>query len=467
MSCRLSGADSQSLHDPPSSLHHRPFTCARTHPLAIVPFSSPLTFSLLFALALTASVLTRLWLASRQIRHVAEHRHAVPTQFAQRITLVAHQRAADYTSARVRLGMIDTLLGAAVLVGFTLLGGIEALDTLWRAWLPDTPFWRQILLVASVALLASLIDLPLAWYRQFVLEKRFGFSRMTQKLFVSDLLRGLAVSMVLGAPLLMAVLWLMQQAGDRWWLWTWAVWVVFNLAVLVLYPTVIAPMFNRFVPLDPGPVRERVEHLLERCGFTSRGLFVMDGSKRSAHGNAYFTGLGRSKRIVFFDTLLSRLSVDEIEAVLAHELGHFAHRHIIKRIAASFAISLAGLWLLGWLSRQSWFYQGLGATPAPGDPLGAHALLLFFLVLPVFTFMLAPVGSWLSRQHEFEADAFAAKQSAPEHLSHALVKLYEDNASTLTPDPIHSAFYDSHPPASVRLARLEALGGLPASAVPA
>jgi STE24 endopeptidase len=391
------------------------------------------------------------------MRHVAQHRSAVPQQFAERISLSAHQRAADYTLARVRLGMIDVLVGAAVLLGFTLLGGIEWLSDLWRAWLPTHPFWRQVLLVASVAALASIIELPISWYRQFVLEKRFGFSRMTQRLFFTDLLRGLAVSMALGAPLLIAVLWLMQRAGQQWWLWTWAVWVVFNLAVLVLYPTVIAPLFNRFVPMDPGPMRDRVEQLLARCGFKSRGLFVMDGSRRSAHGNAYFTGLGRAKRIVFFDTLLNRLSVDEVEAVLAHELGHFTHRHIIKRMVASFAISLAGLWLLGWLSRQPWFYQGLGATPGPGDVPGGHALLLFFLALPVFTFMLGPLGSWLSRKQEFEADTFAAHQSSAEHLSRALVKLYEDNASTLTPDPLHSAFYDSHPPAAIRLERLARL----------
>jgi STE24 endopeptidase len=422
-----------------------------------VTLTSPLAFSLLFALALVASVLTRLWLATRQMRHVAQHRSAVPQQFAERISLSAHQRAADYTLARVRLGMIDVLVGAAVLLGFTLLGGIEWLSDLWRAWLPTHPFWRQVLLVASVAALASIIELPISWYRQFVLEKRFGFSRMTQRLFFTDLLRGLAVSMALGAPLLIAVLWLMQRAGQQWWLWTWAVWVVFNLAVLVLYPTVIAPLFNRFVPMDPGPMRDRVEQLLARCGFKSRGLFVMDGSRRSAHGNAYFTGLGRAKRIVFFDTLLNRLSVDEVEAVLAHELGHFTHRHIIKRMVASFAISLAGLWLLGWLSRQPWFYQGLGATPGPGDVPGGHALLLFFLALPVFTFMLGPLGSWLSRKQEFEADTFAAHQSSAEHLSRALVKLYEDNASTLTPDPLHSAFYDSHPPAAIRLERLARL----------
>lgn len=420
---------------------------------------SALSFSLVFLTALTLSVGTRLWLATRQIRHVARHRHSVPPQFVDRIPLTAHQRAADYTLARVRLAMIEILLGAAVLLALTLFGGIQAISDTLGDWLPQSPFWRQILLVGGVGLLASAADLPLAWYRQFRLERRFGFNRMSPGLFVVDLLKGMALSIALGLPLLSAVLWLMARAGDHWWLWAWAVWVGFNLTVLVLYPTVIAPLFNRFVPLDPGPVRERVENLLARCGFAAKGLFVMDGSRRSAHGNAYFTGLGRAKRIVFYDTLLARLNVDEIEAVLAHELGHFAHRHIVKRIVASFAVSLIGLWLLGWLSRQPWFYQGLGVTPGLGDATGAVALLLFFLALPVFTFFLNPIGSWLSRRHEFEADAFAARLSGPEHLSQALVKLYEDNAATLTPDPVHSAFYDSHPPAALRLQRLAALGG--------
>jgi STE24 endopeptidase len=427
--------------------------------------SPALAFTLVFALALLVSVALRLWLATRQARHVAAHRDAVPAQFAERIPLAAHRRAADYTLARVRLGLVETLLGAVVLVCFTVLGGIGAIADGLRALLPDAPFLRQVLLVGAVAALGAALDLPLAAYRQFGLEKRFGFNRMTPRLFVADLAKGTLLAVALGAPLLVAVLWLMERAGTLWWLWAWAVWVAFNLAVLVLYPTVIAPMFNAFVPLEPGPVRERVERLLARCGFASKGLFVMDGSRRSAHGNAYFTGFGRSKRIVFFDTLLARLDADEIEAVLAHELGHFTHRHILKRIVATFAISLAGLWLLGWLSRQPWFYQGLGVTPQAGDGLGGYALLLFFLAMPVFTFVLHPLGSWLSRRHEFEADAFAARQSSADDLSRALVKLYEDNASTLTPDPVHSAFYDSHPPAAIRLARLAALrdaaGGSP------
>ncbi|MFM1990439.1 MAG: hypothetical protein RJA99_3396 [Pseudomonadota bacterium] len=437
-------------------------------PALPLPASPALLFSLVFVVALLASVAVRLWLATRQARHVARHRDRVPEQFAERIPLSAHQRAADYTVARVRLGLVETLLGAAVLVGFTLLGGIAAIADLLREALPDLPFWRQVLLVGMIALAAGAVDLPLSWYRQFGLEKRFGFNRMTPRLFVADLVKGTAVAIVLGTPLLVAVLWLMERAGELWWVWAWTVWVVFNLAVLVLYPTVIAPMFNRFVPLEPGPVRDRVEGLLARCGFASKGLFVMDGSRRSAHGNAYFTGFGRAKRIVFFDTLLSRLDADEIEAVLAHELGHFSHRHILKRIVATFAISLAGLALLGWLSNQPWFYQGLGVTPQAGDALGGYALLLFFMAMPVFTFVLQPLSSWLSRRHEFEADAFAARQASAEDLSRALVKLYEDNAATLTPDPVHSAFYDSHPPAAIRLARLAALRasvrGTPAAA---
>jgi len=413
-----------------------------------------LQFTLLFLASVVAATATRVWLATRQARHVVRHRSAVPAQFAERIPLPAHQRAADYTVARVRLGLVESAVGTALLLGFTVLGGLEALAGLARSLLPDSPFWRQLLLVGTVGAIASLIDLPLAWYRQFGLEKRFGFNRMTPALFAADLAKGTGLAVAFGLPLVAAVLALMERAGAAWWLWTWLVWVGFNLVVLLLYPTVIAPMFNRFVPLEPGPVRERVERLLARCGFGSKGLFVMDGSKRSAHGNAYFTGFGRSKRIVFFDTLLARLSPDEVEAVLAHELGHFTHRHILKRIVASFAISLAGLALLGWLSRQPWFYQGLGVTPQPGDLLGGYALLLFFLALPSFTFVLQPLSSWLSRRHEFEADAYAARQSSAEDLGRALVKLYEDNASTLTPDPVHSAFYDSHPPAAIRLARL-------------
>lgn len=416
-------------------------------------------FTWLFAFALLASVATKLWLATRQIRHVVRHRETVPETFAARIGASAHRRAADYTVARTRLAMLETVIGAIVLLGFTLFGGLQWLLDVWGALLPGQPFLRQIAFAGAVIAIGALLDVPIQWYRQFRLEQRFGFNRMTPRLFIVDALKGAAISAALGLPLLALVLWLMRSAGEWWWAWAWAAWVVFNLAVLVLYPTVIAPMFNRFEPLADADVRKRVEALLARCGFASKGLFVMDGSRRSAHGNAYFTGLGRSKRIVFFDTLLSRLTPQEIEAVLAHELGHFRYRHVQKRIALVFVASLAGLWLLAWLARQNWFYQGLGVTPGLGE-FDAAALVLFLLVVPVFTFLLQPLFSWASRRHEFEADAFAARQAEAGDLVSALVKLYEDNASTLTPDPVHSAFYDSHPPASQRIGRL---GGLAAT----
>ena len=413
---------------------------------------TPLAFSTLFVAALAVSLALRYWLAGRQVRHVARHRGAVPEAFAQRVPLQAHQRAADYTVARVRLGLLEAAFGSAVLVGFTLLGGLQWLQDAWLGLLPDAPLLRQVLLVGSVVLIGGLLDLPMDWYRQFRLEQRFGFNRMSLRLWTADLLRGAAIGAALGLPLAAAALWLMRSAGQAWWLWVWALWIAFSLFVMWLYPSVIAPLFNRFEPLPPGPVRARVEALLTRCGFAPRGLFVMDGSRRSAHGNAYFTGFGRARRIVFFDTLLSRLDEDEIEAVLAHELGHFRLKHIRKRILLGMATSLAGLWLLGLLARQPWFYQGLGVG-APVD-FEALALLLFFLALPVFTFPLQPLFSMLSRRHEFEADAFAARNARATALASALVKLYEDNASTLTPDPVHSAFHDSHPPAAQRIGRL-------------
>ncbi len=410
-------------------------------------------FTSLFVFALLASVAAKLWLATRQVRHVARHRDVVPESFASRIDLAAHRRAADYTIARTRLAMIEAVFGAVVLLGFTLFGALQALLDALAQWLPSASFARSIAFVAAVAVIVSLLDLPFQWYRHFRLEQRFGFNRMTPALFVGDTLKAALVAVVLGLPLLALVLWLMRSAGATWWLWAWVAWAAFNLAVLVLYPTVIAPLFNRFEPLQDGEVRRRVEALLARCGFASKGLFVMDGSRRSAHGNAYFTGLGRAKRIVFFDTLFSRLDAPEIEAVLAHELGHFKRRHVQKRIALVFASSLAGLWLLGWLSRHAWFYEGLGVSPRLGE-LEATALVLFLLVMPVFTFALQPVFSWASRRHEFEADAFATRNARAQDLASALVKLYKDNASTLTPDPVHSAFYDSHPPASQRIRRL-------------
>lgn len=416
----------------------------------------PLTsqaFTLLFAFALLASVATKLWLATRQIRYVAGHRDAVPASFASRIDLAAHRRAADYTVARTRLSIVDTAFGALVLLGFTLFGGLQALLDALQALLPASGFLRSLAFVAAVFAISALLELPFAWVRRFRIEERFGFNRMTPRLFLVDTLKAAAVAVVLGLPLLALVLWLMRASGTLWWLWVWIAWAVFNVAVLVLYPTVIAPIFNRFEPLPAGELRSRVEALLARCGFASKGLFVMDGSRRSAHGNAYFTGLGRAKRIVFFDTLISRLDAPEIEAVLAHELGHYERRHVQKRIVLSFAASLVGLWLLGWLSRQAWFYEGLGVSPGIGE-LDAVALVLFLLAMPVFTFLLQPLFAAVSRRHEFEADAFAARHAHAQDLAAALVKLYKDNASTLTPDPVHSAFYDSHPPASQRIGRL-------------
>lgn len=415
---------------------------------------SALVFTLLFCLALMASVMVRLWLAMRQIRHVARHRHDVPAEFADRIDPTSHARAADYTLARVRLGMLETLVAAVLLVGLTLLGGLQIIDGLLHAMLPEAPAVRVLLLTLAVVLIASLVELPLTVWRQFVLEQRFGFNRMTPRLFIADLARNALLTLALVAPLLGAVLWLMQAIGEVWWLAAWGLWVAFNLLILVLYPTLIAPMFNRFDPLPEGEVKDRLKALLERCGFTSKGLFVMDGSRRSNHGNAYFTGLGRNKRIVLFDTLLARLDADEIEAVLAHEIGHDHHRHLLQRIGLSFALSLAGLALLGWLAAQPWFHQGLGLTPEPGDLVAGQALLLFFLALPPFTFLFRPLTSALSRRHEFQADAFAVAQCGAAPLTQALVKLYRDNASTLTPDPLHSAFHDTHPPAALRLAGL-------------
>jgi STE24 endopeptidase len=412
-----------------------------------------LYFTVLFIVAVVAMVGTKLWLASRQIRFVARHREQVPSQFAGTIALTAHQRAADYTVERTRLTMIEIVVGAAVLIGLTLLGGVQALDLAITDWL-GRGYVGQIALVAAVIAITSAIDLPFDYYRQFVIEQRFGFNRMSKRIFVVDRLKGVLLGAAFGLPLLFVVLWLMNQAGSFWWLWTWIVWVVFQMLVLVLYPSFIAPLFNKFEPLKDEALKSRIEALMKRCGFAAKGLFVMDGSRRSAHGNAYFTGFGAAKRIVFFDTLLARLSGSEIEAVLAHELGHFKRRHVIKRMLVTFAISLAMLALLGWLTQQVWFYEGLGVRPSLIGGNSGLALVLFFLALPVFVFFVTPLGSLTSRKHEFEADAFAATQTDAQDLVNALVKLYEDNASTLTPDPLYTAFYYSHPPASQRIDRL-------------
>ncbi|HEU0199810.1 MAG TPA: M48 family metallopeptidase [Burkholderiaceae bacterium] len=412
-----------------------------------------LVFTGLFVFFLLAMVALKFWLARRQMRYVAAHAAAVPSQFAERISLQAHQRAAEYTIAKQRFGLLETLVGAGVLLGLTLLGGLQAIANLLDAWFGHG-FVFQLAIVAVVGVLMGIIDLPFTWYRQFRIEQKFGFNRMTLRLFLADLVKSTVLAALLGLPLLAVVLWLMQQAGTWWWVYAWLVWIGFNALVLVLYPTVIAPLFNRFEPLADGALLERIRALLDRTGFSSRGVFVMDGSRRSSHGNAYFTGLGRSKRVVFFDTLIQRLQPPEIEAVLAHELGHFKLRHITKRLVFSVMLSLAVLALLGWLAQQPWFYVGLGVMPSLEARNDGIALLLFFLVLPVFTFVFAPLASIFSRKHEFEADAFAARHASAADLANALVKLYEDNASTLTPDPVHSAFYDSHPPAAIRIQRL-------------
>ena len=409
------------------------------------------TFSFVFILALCATVALRCWLAARQLKHVAAHREAVPAQFAGRITLGSHQKAADYSMTRTRLSFLSLAIEVAVLLAFTLGGGLQVLHDWWATRLDGLTY--GVALIFSVMAISSLVDLPLSLYTQFVVEEKFGFNRMTLKLFFADLAKQTLLGALIGTPLLLAVLWLMAQAGSLWWLYTWVFWCAFNLLILLIYPTWIAPLFNKFTPLADNELKARIENLLTRCGFASSGLFVMDGSKRSNHGNAYFTGLGKSKRIVFFDTLLSRLQGGEIEAVLAHELGHFKHRHVMKRIVLMFSLSLGFLAVLGQLMTADWFYRGLGVSTQNT----ALALILFFLVVPVFTFLLTPLSSLLSRRHEFEADRYAAEHASASELTNALVKLYEDNAATLTPDPLHSLFYDSHPPAALRIAHLAQL----------
>ena len=414
------------------------------------------TLTLLFAAALLASLVLKFWLATRQMRHVAAHRGAVPPAFATTIPLAAHQRAADYTLAKSRFGLLTMAFGAAVLLGWTLLGGIDILNAALRDAVQ--PRWGdmayQLALLAAFSVIGGVLDLPFELYSTFRIEQQFGFNRMTWKLYVADMLKALFVGVLVGLPIAALMLWIMGAAGALWWLWAWGAWMGFNLLVLVLYPTLIAPLFNKFEPLADESLKARVQALMARCGFAAKGLFVMDGSKRSAHANAYFTGFGASKRVVFFDTLLSKLSPGEVEAVLAHELGHFKHKHVIKRIASMFAISLAGFALLGWLSTQAWFYAGLGARPSVGAPNDAVALLLFLLVTPVFVYFVSPLFAQLARRHEFEADAYACKQASGSELAAALLKLHEDNASTLTPDPVYVRFYYSHPPASERLAAL-------------
>ncbi|MCC6472806.1 MAG: M48 family metallopeptidase [Burkholderiales bacterium] len=411
----------------------------------------PFTAAFLAALALATA--GHLWLSLRHMRHVRAHRGRVPDQFAPRLNLEAHQRAADYTIARTRLTMIETLAGAGFALVLTVAGGLQWLSGAWSRVFEFAGYAHGIALIAGVVSIAGAIDVPFAAWRTFVIEARFGFNRTSAHLFAADLAKQAALGFALGIPLVFCVLWLMAWMGKLWWLYVWLTWMGFNLLVVAIYPSFIAPLFNRFAPLEDEAVRGRIESLLDRCGFRSQGLFVMDSSRRSSHGNAYFTGFGRTKRIVLFDTLLARLAPREIEAVLAHELGHFSRRHVWKRMALMFAAALAMLWLLGQLMQTGWFYAGLGVS----TPSTAAALVLFFVALPQFGFLLEPLATLYSRRQEFEADAYAAAHAPAEDLIEALVKLYRDNAATLTPDPVHSAFYDSHPPAMQRIARLQAV----------
>ena len=419
-----------------------------------------LTWTLVFSAALVLGLLLKLYLSSRQIRHVARHRDTVPPAFAATISLASHQKAADYTLTKARFGLLELAFGSAVLLGWTLLGGLDSLNqALANSALAQWgPLATQMALVAGFGLISGALDLPFTLYSTFRIEERFGFNKMSLQLWLADLFKSTLVGMVIGLPIVALILWLMDSAGPLWWLWAWAAWMGFNLLVLVLYPTVIAPIFNKFKPLEDDSLKARVTALMQRCGFAAKGLYVMDGSKRSAHANAYFTGFGAAKRVVFYDTLLKQLSPAEVDAVLAHELGHFKHKHIIQRIVMLFAMSLAGFALIGYLSQQIWFYTGLGVRPNLGAPNDALALLLFMLAIPLFSFFISPLMAQLSRQHEFQADAYAALQTDGRDLASALLKLYQDNASTLTPDPVFVKFYYSHPPASERLARMGVAG---------
>ncbi|MFZ3221351.1 MAG: M48 family metallopeptidase [Rhodoferax sp.] len=417
------------------------------------PATASLTTTIAFALALSVSLVLKFWLATRQIRHVARNRGTVPAAFAAKIALSAHQKAADYTVTKVRLGLLELAWGAAITLCWTLLGGLSLLNELLAGWLGHG-LVQQLALLAAFAILGGLLDLPFTLYQTFVVEQRFGFNKTTPVLWLQDLAKSLLLAVVIGLPLAALVLWMMGATGPWWWLWVWGVWMGFNLLMLLVYPTWIAPLFNKFQPLQDPEIRERVTQLMARCGFTSKGFFVMDGSKRSAHANAYFTGFGASKRVVFYDTLLAQLSPAEVDAVLAHELGHFKHRHVIKRVLAMFALSLLGFFLLGWVSQQVWFFTGLGVLPNLSGPNDALALLLFMLVLPLTGSFIGPLFAQLSRRHEFEADAYAATQTSGPALASALLKLFQDNASTLTPDPVYVKFYYSHPSATERLGRL-------------
>ncbi len=408
------------------------------------------TFTLIFIIFLIASTLTRLWLSYRQVKHIQSHRDQVPEAFVEKIPLEDHQKAADYSTVKLKFGRLGLIMEVILLLLWTLGGGLNALDVWWQDY-ALSPVWTGIAVILSMTILMSLLDLPLSLYSTFVIEERFGFNKMTAKIWLIDLLKSTLLMMVLGIPLIAVILWLMNQAGEFWWLYAWSVWTAFSLFMIWAYPAFIAPLFNKFSALEEGSLKNRIESLLQRCGFTSQGVFIVDGSKRSAHGNAYFTGFGNNKRIVFYDTLLGSLSEDEVEAVLAHELGHFKRNHIRKSLILSILMTLVGFGTLAWLMNSDWFYSSLGIENSSTHT----ALMLFMFIMPVFTFFITPLFSAMSRKHEFEADDFAKQQSNYRDLVSALVSMYRENASTLTPDPIHSMFYDSHPPASIRINHLE------------
>ncbi len=411
------------------------------------------TLTVLFLFALTAMLITEFWLGRRQIQNIQQHRDSVPDIFSEQIDLSTHRKAADYTIARTRLGLVNGIYSALILLAFTLGGGLQLIDDLSRQLL-EQPLLVGVFFIITTIFVGAVLEMPFALYKTFGLEARFGFNKTTPALYFTDLVKQTALFLIIGVPLLFVALWLMQASGKLWWLYLWLTWMAFNLLAMIIYPIWIAPLFNKFEPLQDESVSKSVAELMQRTGFKVKGLFVVDGSRRSAHSNAYFTGLGKSKRVVFFDTLLDTLSSDEIVAVLAHELGHFKRRHIIKRISIFFLISLFALALLGWLMQQNWFYQGLGITTASNHA----ALILFMMAGPVFIFFIQPVSAWFSRKHEFEADDYARENADARDLISALLKLYRDNANTLTPDPVFSAFYDSHPPASIRIKHLQSSG---------
>lgn len=406
-------------------------------------------FSTLFIIMVLLSASTHFWLALRQIKHVKQHREQTPEAFAEKISLQEHQKAADYTIAKEKLGNIELLIGTTLIFVWTLGGGLEFIDQFVRGFNLE-PIYTGVLFILLMGFISSIIDIPMGLYNTFVLEEKFGFNRTTWKIWLVDFVKQAVLGLVIGVPLIMVILWLMSSAGEFWWLYAWAVWMGFGFFMMWAYPAFIAPIFNKFTELEDGSLKQRIEQLMTRCGFLSKGILVMDGSRRSSHGNAYFTGLGNNKQIVFFDNLLDSLDEAEVEAVLAHELGHFKKKHIVKRLISMTFITLAGFAMLGWLMQQDWFYHDLGMSTASIYA----ALVLFSIASPAFTFFLSPLSAMISRKHEFEADDYAAQQSDAQKLIEALVKLYKENASTLTPDPLHSAYYDSHPPAPVRIAHL-------------